>query len=156
MREYRDRFAEKAIVAWHGGMGPIPVLMAGGAQALMRNPAAGQSQGAASDPAVVGAFVRDHLAEALMNMTPRDGWLGDPDRNWALADETAENTLLYSLEGPRISLEIDLPGEVVKALWFDPGAGKTQPAELRGELKKGATIVKPTDGAWLLYLKRGK
>src|SRR5262249_2310965 len=38
VREYHDRYPDKAIVAWNGGAGPIPVLMAGGAQAIMRNP----------------------------------------------------------------------------------------------------------------------
>ena len=35
VREYHDRYPDKAIVAWNGGAGPIPILMAGGAEALM-------------------------------------------------------------------------------------------------------------------------
>ena len=45
MREYHDKYPDKAIVAWNGGAGPIPVLMAGGAQAMMRNPSGGHGQG---------------------------------------------------------------------------------------------------------------
>ena len=49
VREYHDRYPDKAIVAWHGGAGPIPVLMAGGAQAIMQNPSGGHGQGRVLD-----------------------------------------------------------------------------------------------------------
>jgi hypothetical protein len=152
VREYRDRFPDKAIVAWHGGAGPVPILMAGGAQALMRNPAAGQSQGAVADPAAVSAFVRKYLAGVLARMTPRDGWLSDPDRNWLLADDPVENLLFYSVEGSAFALDRDLGGPISAALWFDPKTGATKLARLGQRLHKGAIITKPDAQAWLLYV----
>ena len=65
VREYHDRYPDKAIVAWNGGAGPIPVLMAGGAEALMLNPSAGQGQGRIVDRTPLDAFVREHLANVL-------------------------------------------------------------------------------------------
>ena len=44
VREYHDKYPDKAIVAWNGGAGPIPSLMAGGAQAMMRNPSGGHGK----------------------------------------------------------------------------------------------------------------
>lgn len=151
VREYRDRFPDKAIVAWHGGAGPIPVLMAGGAQALRRNPAAGQSQGTANDAAPIDAFVREKLAGLLMTMAPRDGWLAEPERNWCLADDAGRNVLLYSVDGPSLTLARDLTAAGRAAEWFDPRTGRTQPAVLAARTA-GTTIAKPTAEDWLLFL----
>ena len=71
VREYHDRYPDKAIVAWNGGAGPIPVLMAGGAEALMRNPSGGHGQGKTVDRTPLDGFVREHLAGDLMKMQPQ-------------------------------------------------------------------------------------
>ncbi len=80
MREYTDRYPDKAILGWHSGVGPIPILMAGGAQALMRSRSSGHGQGASPDRNLLDSFVREHLSTSLMNMKPRDGWLADPEQ----------------------------------------------------------------------------
>ncbi|ACB77001.1 DUF6298 domain-containing protein [Opitutus terrae] len=152
VREYRDRFPQKPIVAWHGGCGPIPVLMAGGAQALMRNPSAGQSQGGARDDAAFNRWVRDELSAVLMRMAPRDGWVAEPDTAWCLADDRGENVLIYSLAGESIRLDraIDKSdGGATRGVWFDPKNGETKPAKI-GSTVAGAVIVKPSTGAWAL------
>lgn len=153
VREYRDRFSDRAIVAWHGGAGPIPVLMAGGAQVLMRNPAAGQSQGGSRDDAAFNRWVQARLAGVLMRMTPRDGWLAAPEVNWCLADDTAEHVLIYSGEGKSFRLEraIGRGGADVLGEWFDVKTGDVRPAEI-GSPNAGAVIAKPDAGAWLLKL----
>src|SRR3712207_6944097 len=46
--------------------------------ALMRNPAAGQSQGSQPDRTTLDPFVREHLSSVLMKMSPLDGLLEDP------------------------------------------------------------------------------
>ena len=154
VREYRDRFPRKAVVTWHGGAGPIPVLMAGGAQALMRNPAAGQSQGAQPDRTPLDAFVREHLAASLMHMSPRDGWLEDAARAWALADARGSTVLVYSLAGGTVKLAADLPLKAYDGLWFDPRTGATRPLDAPPSAwAKGATVTKPTAEDWLLLLK---
>jgi hypothetical protein len=148
VREYRDKYPNIAIVAWHGGAGPIPVLMAGGAQALMRNPSAGQGQGTTVDRTPLDGFVRGRLAGVLMKMSPRDGVAADAARAWCLADERLESVLLYSLAGESIDLAKPLPGRGYSGLWFDPRSGVTRPLEGAA----GTAIRKPTPEPWLLWL----
>jgi hypothetical protein len=148
VREYHDRYPDKAIVAWNSGAGPIPVLMAGGAEALMRNPSAGQGQGKTVDRTPLDAFVREHLARSLMNMQPRDGMMEDPETTWCLADDRSETMLVYSLAGTAVKFAQALPREGYTGLWFDPQTGKTQPAEAVAPV-----MTKPRAEAWLLLLR---
>src|ERR1039458_9082931 len=104
VREYHDRYPDKAIVAWNSGAGPVPVLMAGGAQVLMRNPSARQGQGRAVDRTTLDGFELEQLATALMKMQPRDGAAADPEQTWCLADDGGESVLFYSLAGASITL----------------------------------------------------
>lgn len=152
VREYRDKYPNIAIVAWHGGAGPIPVLMAGGAQALMRNPSAGQGQGTTVDRTPLDGFVRERLAGVLMKMSPRDGVTADAQRAWCLADESEESVLLYSLAGESIALAKPLAGSRYSGVWFDPRTGNTRPLEDA----VGMAIRKPTAEAWLLWLSASR
>jgi hypothetical protein len=153
VRQYRDRFPAKALVAWNGGAGPLPIFMAGSAQVLMRNPASGQSQGIESDQTPFDAFVRDHLAETLMNLLPRDNWLMDPKDNWCLADPDGKVILLYSLIGPQMTLARKFPASHYTGIWFNPRAGHSQSADLRQSWRPGDGVVKPTGDDWLLLLR---
>jgi hypothetical protein len=152
VREYHDRYPDKAIVAWHGGAGPIPVLMAGGAQALMRNPSAGQGQGRSVDRTTLDDFVREHLANTLMNMQPRDGAAADPEQTWCLADDRGESVLFYSLAGASITLLRALSQNSYTGLWFDPRTGNTRPLEAPVSGRAGTVIRKPTAEPWLVLL----
>ncbi len=153
VREYRDRFPEKAIVAWNGGVGAVPVLMAGGAQALMRNPASGQSQGIEPDQTPLDAFVREYLAGILMKLLPRDGWLADPADNWCLADDAETALLLYSLAGPHITWTRKLNLSRYNGIWLSPRSGQTLVMELRPSSNFGDGIAKPDREDWLLLLQ---
>jgi Family of unknown function (DUF6298)/Putative collagen-binding domain of a collagenase len=144
VREYRDRYPDKAIVAWNGGAGAIPILMAGGAEALMLNPSAGQGQGHTVDRTPLDAFVREHLAGVLMKMKPRDGVGADA---WCLADDADESVLLYSLAGDSIRLLHPLRGTRYQGLWFDPRTGESRAAEVTG-----SEFRKPSTDPWLLLL----
>jgi hypothetical protein len=152
VREYTGRFPDKAVVAWHSGAGPLPVLMAGGAQALMRNPAAGQSQGATTDRTKLDDFVREHLAPVLMKMRPRDGLLADAAREWCLADKAQEAVLVYTPSGASVTLAAALPRKSYAGLWFDPRTGETRPLDAPRAWVKGTTLARPTGEAWLLLL----
>jgi hypothetical protein len=149
VREYRDRYPDKAIVAWNGGAGPIPILMAGGAEALMLNPSAGQGQGRTVDRTPLDAFVRERLAPVLMKMAPRDGVASDPEHTWCLADDEDRFVLLYSLAGDSIRLLRSLRGSRYQGVWFDPRTGATHEAEA-----VGAEMRKPSADAWLLLATR--
>jgi hypothetical protein len=154
VREYHDRYPDKAIVAWNGGAGPIPVLMAGGAEALMRNPSAGQGQGRTPDRTTLDTFVRENLTGDLMNMNPRDGVAADPEQAWVLADQPANTVLIYSLTGASsIRLTQGLGKARYSGVWFDPRTGATRKlAAASGE--PGSTIEKPSSDAWLVLLRR--
>ncbi len=151
VREYHERYPDKAIVAWHGGAGPIPVLMAGGAQALMRNPSGGHGQGKTADQNVLDGFVREHLAASLMNLQPKDGMA---EEAWCLADDRRVTLLFYSISGPSIRLLQALPQGAYRGLWFDPRTGSTRPLDAPVAAAAGLTIQKPTTEAWLLLLER--
>ncbi len=144
VREYHDRYPDKAIVAWNGGAGPIPVLMAGGAEALILNPSGGHGQGKTVDRTLLDPFIAEHLATKLMNMQPRDGLTSD----WCLTDASLATVLVYSLAGPTIELQGDLQRGGYNGLWFDPRTGRTHPAAV------STTIQKPGAEPWLLLLER--
>ncbi|MDR3699339.1 MAG: DUF6298 domain-containing protein [Candidatus Sulfopaludibacter sp.] len=149
VREYHDRYPDKAIVAWNGGAGPIPVLMAGGAEALMLNPSGGHGQGKTIDRTPLDAFVTEYLATTLMQMQPTDGLAAGPQQTWCLADPGLHTVLLYSLAGPTIQLQRELLQATYSGLWFDPRTGQTQ--ALDGKVTDA--IRKPTADPWLLLLR---
>ena len=153
VREYRDKYPNIAIVAWHGGAGPIPVLMAGGAQALMRNPSAGQGQGTTVDRTPLDGFVRGRLAGVLMKMSPRDGVAADPERTWWLADESGGQVLLYSLAGAEVRLVKSLGRSEYGGVWFDPRTGAEKAVEGRVSGEAGSVIRKPSGEGWMLWLR---
>lgn len=143
VREYRDKFPDKAVVAGHGGFGPIPVLMAGGA-----SPVSAESQapraGDPRDDAGFYRFVNAKLADLLPTMRPVDGLAGDA---WCLADTKRTAVLIYSAVGETITLA--QPLTATEATWFNPRNGETTPARL-GDAK---AIAKPTGEAWLLFVR---
>jgi hypothetical protein len=148
VREYHDRYPDKAVIAWHGGAGPIPILMAGGAEVLMRNPPGGRGQGRSVD-----SFVREYLATTLMKMEPRDGAADDPDNNWCLADTEDQSVMFYSLDGASIRLQKALSRSRYRAIWFDPRTGNTTKAEMPVPARAGDAIAKPSAEAWLVLLQ---
>ena len=154
VREYHERYPDKAIVAWHAGAGPIPLLMAGGAQALMRNPSGGHGQGRTADQNALDGFVREYLAASLMSLQPRDGVAADAENAWCLADDRRATLLLYSLSGPSIQLLQALPQRAYTGIWFDPRTGNTRPLTPTLTATADVTIQKPTTEAWLLLLRR--
>lgn len=151
VREYHDRFPDKAIVAWTGGVGPIPILMAGGAQALLRNPTGGHAQGGVIDRATLDSFVTSRLAANLMKMAPRDDLLADAANTWSLCDDACRNILIYSLHGDSIAVIKPLK-KTYSGLWFNPRTGETLAHGSSISLLKAATITKPTNADWLLLL----
>jgi hypothetical protein len=143
VREYHAKYPDKAIVAWNGGAGWIPVLMAGGAQVLMRNPAGGHGQGRQVDH--VGSVPTD-----VLNMQPIDGLAKDPEHTWCMTDPGERQVLIYSMEGASIELTRDLALPKYNGLWIDPRTDQTIPKP--GAV--GRSIAKPTAEPWLLLLTR--
>jgi len=153
VREYRDRYPDRAIMAWHGGCGPIPVLMAGGALALVSNPASGQTAGGPRDDDAFNAFVNQHLAAILPSMDPVDGLVAEGGHTWCLTDRKT-TWLIDSLSGESFMVRPDVPVDACRGLWFDPRTGQTTAATLPARGEGGNDIHKPSAAAWLLLLQR--
>ncbi|MEY2878945.1 MAG: hypothetical protein RLZZ15_1325, partial [Verrucomicrobiota bacterium] len=144
-RDYRDRFPDKAVLTGHGGFGPIPVLMGGGASPVVsEGGGAGAPRGGRDDAALL-KFVSERVADALPTMRPVDGLAADA---WALADAARTAVLIYSAAGNAIALA--QPIAATEAIWFNPRTGETR----AGKLAAGAKFVaKPSAEAWLLLVR---
>lgn len=146
VREYRDRFPDKAIITGHAGFGPLPVLMAGGAAPVLAESTAPRV-GDPRDDAALLKFVAERVADVLPRMKPADGLASDA---WCLADPARTAVLIYSAAGETIALTRTLAAPAAAdALWFNPRNGETTPAKL-GD---GKSIAKPTAGPWLLLVR---
>ncbi len=146
VREYRDAFPGKAVVAGHGGFGPIPVLMAGGASPVSAESASPFAGGPRDDAALL-RFVAARVADVLPTMRPVDGLAGEA---WCLADAKRTAVLIYSAAGDAITLAQPLP--VADATWFNPRNGAVTTANLGG----AQMIAKPSGEAWLLLVRGEK
>lgn len=148
VREYRERYPDKAVVAWHNGVTAMPALMAGAAQVLNRNPSAGHGQGRSVDRTPVDAFVQERLADRLAAMSPANDLVAAGDKAWALADPDRRTVLFYSYEGPSLTLAPALAGRPGE--WFNPRDGRT--LALAGA---GPVLAKPDAEGWALLFKQG-
>lgn len=144
VREYHDRFPEKAIICGHAGQGPIPILMAGGAMPLLADYSAAQPLKPERDDRALINFVREHLGDKLASMEPRD--VGG--ETWCLADARGEHWLFYSAAGDQLTLgpATHLNGHV--GFWFDPQKGSIK----KVQIKSSETVAKPSPDAWLLLI----
>lgn len=146
VREYRDRFPSKAIIAGHAGQGPIPILMAGGALPLLADYSSAQPLKVERDDRALIQFIREHLGSVLSELKPS---VTGTD-TWLLADTTRNHCLYYSPSGKQLTLDQSPKVSGRTGIWFDPKSGTTQNAQLTTE----STIPKPTDGAWLLLIQK--
>ncbi len=145
VREYRDRFPDKAIICGHAGFGPLPVLMAGGAEAVLAE-STPYRDGSSHDDAAALQFIADHVADVLPEMRPRD----DVTTNaWCLGTPDGRALLLYSPKGDTIELQRSVPGDASRAIWFNPRDGETR----RATLEAAKQISKPSNEAWLLLVR---
>lgn len=151
VREYRDKYPDKAIVAYHGGVGPIPILMAGGAQCLNRNPTAGHNQ-STIDRAAADPIIQQHFGPLLMNLVPKDGLTESPATTWCLADEKNQTLIFYSLEGKEITFA-RLLDRTYKATWLNPQTGETQPITDPVKSAPQTSLQKPTGQDWFLVME---
>ncbi|MDP8912441.1 MAG: DUF6298 domain-containing protein, partial [Pseudomonadota bacterium] len=149
VREYRERFPHKAVVAWHNGAGQVPALMAGAAQVLMRNPTAGHDQGRKIDHTPLDGFLRGHLAADLPRMDVAEGLVDGAGPSWALADVRRRTVLVASMSGPQIAVAPQLrTSKLTRGLWFSPKTGTTLDQQALPPL-----LQKPDPGEWLLLLR---
>lgn len=148
VREYTDRYPDKAVVSVYNETSPIASLMAGGAQVLM-----GSQKDRGNGHLSLTSFVQQYLSGILMNMKPRDGLLEGGAQNWSLADPQNRSLLIYSLSGSTITLAKDISATGYEGVWYDPLSERVVPLGPVTGLKKGSVIQKPTHLNWLLLLR---
>jgi hypothetical protein len=146
IREYRDRFPDKAIVCGHAGFGIWPVLIAGGAAPVVAEATPGRD-GPAHDDAAGLKFVEAALSDVLAAMKPLDDVATN---SWCLAAPEKAAWLFYSLEGEAIELAKPLPAAGARSVWFNPRTGETSPAAAAAGARR---LAKPTGEAWVLLLR---
>lgn len=131
LREYRDRFPDKAILCAHDGADPWAVVAAGGSM---------PSLPASTEP---------RLLSALPRMKPT----GAGERQWALADP-GRDYLTLSLSGEAIRVDLTSLDSTFKAMRIDPKTG--QATESRSGIRGGKIWESPVSesGPSLLWLTR--
>ncbi|MDP3915187.1 MAG: DUF6298 domain-containing protein [Bacteroidota bacterium] len=149
VREYRDRFPDKAIVSAYNDVSAIPSLMAGGAQVLKS-----YDKEARSGHITFDSFVNLYLSEILMLMNPNDHLLENQVENWCLSDSENKSMLIYSLNDSKITFSNDVSDKVFSGVWYDPLTERVFPLEGKLVVKKGMAIAKPTNYNMLLLLKQ--
>ena len=148
VREYTNRFPDKAVVSVYNDVSPIPSLMAGGAQVIMSNQKDGWS-----GRTTFNSFVNKYLAGILMNMRHKDDIVEDSKLNWCMTDNENNSLLIYSLSGSTIVLSKYLSNLNYSGVWFDPLGEKLIPFKGIQTLQKGAVINKPSRLNWILLLQ---
>jgi len=113
VREYKQLYPEKALVAYVADVGPAPILMAGGAYAITSYDGMNTSKG--MDGFI--EFVNRNLSDQLWKMNIDDITTSDPENNWCLSDP-GKTYLVYTLDGSRI--HISLPHGDYQYRWFGP------------------------------------
>ena len=117
VREYRDRFPDKAIIASENGAGVLPIVMAGGAYALFHDEMVNSKPD--EDAKAVIAFINSPpLSTSLFLMSPNDAIVSNSMTNWCLADAVNHTYLIHSSLGD--AFDVTLPTGTYFAQWHTP------------------------------------
>jgi len=155
VREYRDRYPDKAVISHGGEAGAWPVFMAGGAMFTGRLKNA--EHGVAGNPTAADLhlveFIGTHLRDRLQRTMPADLAGNDPAHNWCLA-EPGGMILAYASAGGPLTLDLSAVTQPVRARWFDPESGRLATIESgRADGAGKTTFPSPAgDRPWLLWL----
>lgn len=151
VREYTDRYPNKAVLSVSNDVSPIPSLMAGGALVLM-----GQPKNNRPGQTTLHAFVQQYLAGDLMRLRPVDNLLANPEKNWCMRDVDNTTLLVYSLSGAAIRFNGNLSGAGYEGVWYDPLSETVLPFNGTVVPGNGTVVPKPSPLSWLLLLQKKK
>ena len=151
IREYTDRYPDKAIIAWKNEDNILPAVMAGAAQIIYRNPTAGHGQRLITGNPFE-TFFNERLATIYHRMKPIDGYLEMPTENWAMCTDDKQTWALYSINESDLVVTQDI-GCGMKATWYQPDTKKVIEVPSL-DATKGTLIDKPDARCWLLILQK--
>jgi hypothetical protein len=146
IREYKDVYPDKALIGYVAGVGPLPILMAGGAYAIY------QYDGLQASPKnnVFNDFVSTHLADFLWKMEPADYLVADSDKTWCMANPGNEY-LFFSLYGAGV--EATLEEGDYSYRWFSP-EGKVLTDFKKVKIRDKLLMIPPDKKPLLLLVKK--
>ncbi len=132
VRDYRDKYPDKAIICSYERLDGWGVVAAGGSMAPLRaNPV---------------------LLEAITRMQPLEPSTPLGRGQWALA-EANRQYLVYAISGGAIRLDLSKAAGTFEVRWVDPGSGALHPApDIEGG--KISEFQSPTSGRAVLWLNR--
>ncbi len=152
VREYRDVYPDKAVMAYHAEVGPLPILMAGGAYVVYSNDGLGLSKPGRGEKSLY-AFINEDLGKDLWKMFPDDTVLSDPSQNWCLADPS-ETYLIYSTSGEAIEAAIEM-GDYGYT-WLTPSAEPLTSGQILVTDGGSISISPPENQPALLLIKKAQ
>lgn len=144
VREYKDRFPDKAVVCLQAGTGALPGLIAGAAQVVMIE----TDRAVAPTPYPLFTTLDRVLGDRLHRM-PRFDTLAD--QVWSLA-EPHQTYAVLSVTGSSFTLDLTEASGTFAAQWIQAATGalQTQATVTSGQ---PVDFTCPSDEAWLLVLK---
>ena len=149
VREYRDAYPEKAIIAYHEDVGALPVLMAGGAYTLYHSELA--TSKLTPDETTLQTFIHSELSDRLWKMEPNDEITSDPSKQWCLADP-GETYLIYSTTGEDFNATI--PKGNYEYSWFTPSGTSLSSSKPLKTNRSHHKFTPPKDEPALVLIKR--
>jgi len=154
VREYRDRYPDKALISSGREAGAWPVFMAGGSMSGDRPNHDAKRKLVHNVDFHLCELIENHLSARVQRLKPNDLVKNDPKSNWCLADPGNLYLAYASAGGP---LVLDITGATGKfqAKWFDPATGKLLKLG-DGTVDGGAvrTFNAPNDKPWALLLSK--
>jgi hypothetical protein len=161
VREYRDRYPDKALIdAIEGDRQQCWAFFMAGGSLLVRGQISYPDYGdpleyvKPMDADIIlpsYRFIREQLAARLPAMRPADIVLSEPERTWCLA-EAGKTYFVYALHGGTIRLRLPPASENAPARWFDPRTGQLSEAQ-KTYADRSLTLTAPDGNDWALLIE---
>jgi hypothetical protein len=163
IREYRDRYPQKAILhqlpatlrqAWVMLMAGCSMFIGQMAYPENQDPPTYIPPELCQEFLPTYSFIRNHLATILPNMSPRDKIVKSDKSAWCLADSD-RSFLIFAIDAGHFQVDLSTTSGSFTAKWFDPGTGEI--TENSDGLVKGGSVVDftaPAKHDWALWLNK--
>ncbi|WP_163707764.1 DUF6298 domain-containing protein [Mangrovibacterium lignilyticum] len=148
VREYHERFPEKAIFSVSNGVSEVPAFFAGGALVAMEY----QSL-SLPDHYSFSDFVNLFLDGRSNLFNPTDELVKEDDYTWQMEDVDRRQFLLCSLSGENLTFAESRSTKAYKLTWYDPNSGLVIESSKPVRIVENGVLVKPDSREWIALLK---